>query len=176
MNQKARTKKFETLANEYSDDLYRFAVWLCKDPTLARDLVQETFLRAWRAIDRLRDDKAAKGWLLVILRREFARTFERKVPEIRDLDDYVIAADDAMEPENRAEKRMLRQGMMSLEPKYREPLLLQVIGGFSCKEIADELGISRSAVMTQLFRARHKLKAVLDADDSEQHENVHELS
>ena len=57
--------------------------------------------------------------------------------------------------------------MLALEPKYREPLLMQVLGGFSCEEIANELNISNAAVMTQLFRARQKLKAVLTGSKDE---------
>ena len=53
---------------------------------------------------------------------------------------------------------------MQLEPKYREPLLLQVVFGHSCAEISEQLGISKSAVMTQLFRAREKLKTHLQKD------------
>jgi RNA polymerase sigma-70 factor (ECF subfamily) len=53
---------------------------------------------------------------------------------------------------------------MSLDPKYREPLMMQVVMGHSCKEIAELLGISKSAVMTQLFRAREQLKVKLRKD------------
>ena len=75
------TARFNVLARQYSTDLYRYGVWLCGSDALAKDLVQETFLRAWRAIDSLKDDRAAKSWLITILRREYARTFERKVPK-----------------------------------------------------------------------------------------------
>ena len=63
--------------------------------------------------------------------------------------------------------------MASLPPRYREPLLLQVVMGYSCAEIAGHLGISKSAVMTQLFRAREKLKTRLQQDGVTG--NVHEL-
>jgi RNA polymerase sigma-70 factor (ECF subfamily) len=53
---------------------------------------------------------------------------------------------------------------MKLAPKYREPLMMQVVLGFSCDEIANEIGISKSAVMTQLFRARQQLKERLQKD------------
>ncbi len=59
---------------------------------------------------------------------------------------------------------LLREGILTLAPKYREPLLLQVVVGYSCQEIADELGISKPAVMTQLFRAREQLKMKLQKD------------
>jgi RNA polymerase sigma-70 factor (ECF subfamily) len=157
-------QQFEQLVSEYSDDLSRYSLWLCKDPTLAKDLVQETFLRAWRSIDRLREPKAAKSWLITILRREFARTFERKVPVFTNVDDIELPDVTTSGPDDSTEIRLLRKAMLGLEPKYREPILLQVLGGFSCEEIAQQLGISRSAVMTQLFRAREKLKVALQDD------------
>ena len=67
----------------------------------------------------------------------------------------------------------MRREIASLAPKYREPLLMQVVLGYSCKEIADELGISKSAVMTQLFRAREQLKEKMQKDGITG--NVHEL-
>ena len=170
-----KRRRFDTLAREFSTDLYRYALWLCNDPAQANDLVQETFMRAWRALDSLKEQKAAKGWLITILRREHARTFERKVPPLVDVDDVVIADDAAQSPESRAEVNMLRQEIAKLPPKYREPLLLQVVGGYSCDEIAQQLGVTKSAVMTQLFRAREKLKSALNAPGGKTG-NVHELS
>ncbi|MDJ0654157.1 MAG: sigma-70 family RNA polymerase sigma factor [Xanthomonadales bacterium] len=156
--------QFEAVVREYADDLKRYALWLCKDPTFANDLIQETYLRAWRSFDKLRDAKAAKSWLITILRREFARTFERKVPDLTDIDGLELADPGNVKPEGDSEVRLLRQAMSELDAKYREPLMLQVIVGLSCEEIAGELGISRSAVMTQLFRAREKLKKTLSAE------------
>lgn len=167
--------RFDALAGEYSTDLFRYAVWMCGDQTLAKDLVQETFLRAWRALDSLKDEKAAKGWLFTIIRREYARTFERKVPPLVDVDDVVVTDEANIQPETDSEIGILREAVGKLPKKYREPLLLQVVGGYSCKEIADQLGVSRSAVMTQLFRAREKLKDTL-VDDVMRDDNVHELS
>jgi RNA polymerase sigma-70 factor (ECF subfamily) len=62
---------------------------------------------------------------------------------------------------------------MKLDPKYRDPLLLQVVFGHSCEEISKQLGTSKSAVMTQLFRAREKLKTQMQKDGVTG--NVHEL-
>ena len=169
----AKTARFEALARAYSTDLYRYGVWLCGNDALAKDLVQETFLRAWRALDSLKDVKAAKSWLITILRREYARTFERKVPKFTDVDSVVVPDDDEIGPDERTERELLRKGMASLAPRYREPLLLQVVMGYSCAEIADQLEISKSAVMTQLFRAREQLKKKLQEDGITG--NVHEL-
>lgn len=167
-----KTLRFNRLAEAYSTDLYRYAMWICGNDALARDLVQETFLRAWRALDKLKDKAAAKSWLITILRREYARTFERKVPKFTDVDKVVIADDNEAGPEQRAETEVLRQGIMQLEPRYRDPLLLQVVFGYSCAEISEQLGTSTSAVMTQLFRARQKLKVLLRKDGVTG--NVHE--
>lgn len=168
-----RTNRFTQLAETYSTDLYRYAMWICGDDALAKDLVQETFLRAWRALDSLNEMKAAKGWLITILRREYARTFERKVPKFTGLDQLSIAEEEELKPEEVKERDALREGILKLEPRYRDPLLLQVIFGHSCEEISEQLGITKSAVMTQLFRAREKLKARLQRDGVTG--NVHEL-
>jgi len=168
-----RTHRFNELASAYSTDLYRYAMWICGNDALAKDLVQETFLRAWRALDNLKDVAAAKSWLITILRREYARTFERKVPKFTDLEKVVIVDNDELEPDELTERDLLREGILKLEPKYREPLLLQVVFGHSCSEISEQLGITKSAVMTQLFRAREKLRAQLQRDGVTG--NVHEL-
>jgi RNA polymerase sigma-70 factor (ECF subfamily) len=172
-NDTERTRRFNELAEAYSTDLYRYAMWICHNDALAKDLVQETFLRAWRALDSLKDVGAAKSWLITILRREYARTFERKVPKFTDIEKVVIVEDDELEPDERTERDLLRKGIMKLEPKYRDPLLLQVVFGHSCSEISEQLGISKSAVMTQLFRAREKLKIKMQKDGVTG--NVHEL-
>ena len=172
-NEAGRQAKFNQLAQAYGADLYRYAMWICGNDALAKDLVQETFLRAWKALDNLKDSDAAKSWLITILRREYARTFERKVPKFTDVETVVVPEDRELEPDDRTEIKLLRQGIMKLAPKYREPLLLQVVMGYSCEEISDQLGVSKSAVMTQLFRAREQLKTRLQKDGVTG--NVHEL-
>ncbi len=168
-----KSARFEALARETSADLYRYAMWICGNDALAKDLVQETYLRAWKALDSLQDAAKAKSWLITILRREYARTFERKVPKFTDVESVVVEDPEELSPDERAERELLRRGMMSLAPRYREPLLMQVLLGFSCEEIARSLDISKSAVMTQLFRAREQLKEKLQKDGITG--NVHEL-
>jgi RNA polymerase sigma-70 factor (ECF subfamily) len=168
-----RQARFNKLAENYGTDLYRYAMWICGNDALAKDLVQETYLRAWKALDKLKDTGAAKSWLITILRREYARTFERKVPKFTDVDAVVVPEDNELEPDDRAEVVLLRQGIAELAPKYREPLMMQVVLGYSCEEIARELEISKSAVMTQLFRAREQLKRKLQKDGVTG--NIHEL-
>jgi len=162
----SKQRQFDALVRSLSGDLFRYAYWLCGDQALAHDLVQETFLRAWRALDDLREIAAAKAWLITILRREHARLYERKMPQFADVDDIDVAEErGAQLPEFSGEEGLIRNAMLRLEPKYREPLLMQVLGGFSCEEIARELKITPAAVMTQVFRARQKLKIMLGGGD-----------
>lgn len=163
-NDLRRRARFNALAEACGTDLYRYALWMCANDALAKDLVQETFLRAWKALDRLNSDAAGKSWLITILRREFARTFERKVPKFTDVDTIEVPEDSELEPDDRLEIQLLRRNMQKLPARYREPLLLQVVMGYSCEEIAEQLGISKSAVMTQLFRAREQLAQRLQQD------------
>ena len=168
-----KQSQFDALVRATSADLFRFAFWLCKNRALAQDLTQETYLRAWKSLDDLRDVAAAKAWLITILRREHARLYERKQVDLENIEEIALDDRDARTPAESAEDALIRAAMAKLEPKYREPLLLQVLGGFSCEEIAKELKLSSAAVMTQLFRARAKLKAALSGEPEAV---VHELS
>ena len=71
-NESNRQARFNELVENYGTDLYRYAMWICGNDALAKDLVQETWLRAWKALDKLKDTGAVKSWLITILRREFA--------------------------------------------------------------------------------------------------------
>jgi RNA polymerase sigma-70 factor (ECF subfamily) len=153
----ARRARYETLVSCLYQDVYRYGFWLCKSQPLAEDLVQETFLRAWRSLDSLQNENAAKAWLFTILRRENARLYERYRPELVDVDEQVVVEKDSDEPDHKMERRWLLDAINRLEKDYREPLLLQIIGGFSGKEIASILGLNDNTIMTRLFRARSKV-------------------
>jgi RNA polymerase sigma-70 factor (ECF subfamily) len=142
-------------------DLLRFALWLARDREIAEDIVQEALLRAWRSRDALKDPGAARAWLLTIVRREHARLYERKRLELVPLDEVIeTQAAGARSAEPEGELFALRHAIMRLPIEYREPLVLQVLGGFSTEEIARELALSSTAVLTRLFRARNKLRVI----------------
>jgi RNA polymerase sigma-70 factor, ECF subfamily len=174
MNSVDRQRRFDALVRKYADDLLRFGIWLSGDHALANDLVQETFLRAWKALDSLQDVNAAKSWLITILRREHARTFERKRLPMTDIENVAVADQVDLPPEERAEIGLLRSALMELDVKYREPLTLQVVMGLSIAEIAEQLDLTESAVMTRVFRAREKLKEKLNPV-ADRDGKVHEL-
>ena len=154
-------RQFERLCASQKADLLRYAFWLCRDRAVAEDSVQEALLRAWKSIDTLESAAAVKPWLLTIVRREFARTFERKRLETVDVAALEASHDPALASAGDAEVEDMREAMLGLEPLYREPLVLQVLFGYSTAEIAAHLEISLPAVLTRLFRAREKLREAL---------------
>ena len=107
-------------------DVFRFVYWLCRDRTLAEDVVQETLLRAWRSLDSLSDDQAAKPWLLTIARRELARVFERKRFPTVDIDAANEAQHEALAVNDGHEVEEMRRAILRLEVIHRVPLVLQV--------------------------------------------------
>jgi RNA polymerase sigma-70 factor (ECF subfamily) len=139
-------------------DLYRFSFWLARDPSVAEDVVQETLLRAWRSLDALTDDSAARPWLLTIARREHARLHERKRFETVDVDALAIAEDPALARTDNHEADDIRAAIFALSEEYREPLVLQVLLGYSTDEIARHMGLTNGAVLTRLCRARAQLR------------------
>lgn len=161
-----REVRFARLVEAHSDDLYRYAYWLCRRTELAQDLVQETWLRAWRSLDNLRDPAAAKAWLATTLRREHARLYEKTRPEGND-EGLDLVPSVAVEADHRTEAWALRKALAQLADDYREPLVLQVLGGFSCDEIGVMLGLTPQTVMTRVFRARRQLRGLLSDDGNQ---------
>lgn len=165
----SRYVKFQAMCSRLRPDLLRFAFWLSRDRALAEDVVQESLLRAWKARDSLLDDKSAKPWLLTIVRREYARTFERKRLPTVDVDELVAQEAPVLSQGPDHDTLEIRRAMFRLPDEYREPLVLQVLMGYTTAEIASELNLSQPAVLTRLFRARNALRSALgEADSGEQ--------
>jgi RNA polymerase sigma-70 factor (ECF subfamily) len=170
---KQRRARFQALCQSLRPDLLRFAFWLSRDRALAEDVVQESMLRAWKAQDSLLNEGAAKPWLLTIVRREYARTFERKRLPTVDLDELIAKEEPTLAAAEEQDIADVRAAIMKLPDDYREPLVLQVLMGYSTAEIARELQLSGPAVLTRLCRARRQLRVAcgedtaLDPEDSQ---------
>ena len=164
---------FEALVNAYSADLYRYAYWLCKEKQLAEDLVQETFMRAWKALDQLDDPQSAKAWLIRILRRELSRHLSKHKVDLLSLETMTESLELMQEQPglDKVESWLLQRALKTLPDTYLEPLILQIIDGYSCDEIAGLLGISAGAVMTRVCRARTQLRNEL-IDETEQNKRA----
>ena len=158
---KSKQDLFNDFVSQYVDDLYRYAYWLTNSKVVSEDLVQETLLRAWKSIHKLQDSNAVKSWLFTILRRENARRFERKQFEYCDFPTEEVSSHHC-EYDTSTEAHVLRTALKKLPVEYREPLLLQVEFGYSQKEIARHLNISLAGAGTLLFRARQKLRELIE--------------
>ena len=152
-----RRLRFDRIVAVYHMDMFRYAAWLCRDKSIAEDVVQEALLRAWKSLDALREDGAAKQWLLTIVRRENARYFERRRLETVDIDNLTASQSAMLAETPNEELDDLRESIYELDDDYREPLVLQVLMGYSTNEIAEQMGLKQGAVLTRLHRARLKL-------------------
>ena len=155
----AKHKRFEALTLYLTPDLYRYAFWCTCDRVLAQDVVRESLRQAWRAFDRLKDERTAKLWLFTIVRRENVRMFERKRPRIMDIGACDQSTATNLSIVGNTEVDAMRSALAQLDVDYREPLVLQVLIGFTINEIADLMGLKRGVVLTRLVRAREKLRA-----------------
>jgi RNA polymerase sigma-70 factor (ECF subfamily) len=149
---------FERAVRAHSADLFRFAYWLCRDRALAEELVQEAFHRAWRTWEGLREPSGVKSWLFTVVRNEHARVSARASAALATIDDPATESLPATEILNAPDARA---ALGALPESLREPLLLQLLGGFSCAEIGWLLETTEDAAMTRLTRARRTLRGAL---------------
>jgi RNA polymerase sigma-70 factor (ECF subfamily) len=157
-----RQAEFERVALPHLEGLLRFARRLAKDPSSARDLVQETFLQAWRAFARLRPDSNVRAWLFRILinvhRGEGRKS--RRMPEVPMLSAL---------PEQCAEASVLEslgvlEALDRLPEERRTVLILAVVEGFTAKEISEILSVPAGTVMSRLSRARQAMRNALASE------------
>jgi RNA polymerase sigma-70 factor (ECF subfamily) len=103
---------------------------------------------------------------LTIIRREYARTFERKRFVTVDVEELIAKEEPMLAAADDQELTELRAAIFKLSVEYREPLVMQVLMGYSTAEIAAELELSNAAVLTRLFRARKQLRVMCGEDTS----------
>jgi RNA polymerase sigma factor (sigma-70 family) len=161
--------RFEAQVMPHLDAAYRFARWLARSGGEADDIVQEAFLRAFRAFDSLRSADA-KAWLLAIVRNCHATALQQQrrggtLPLGAEPGAVELAAEPAgaADPERasieRDEQRTLERLLAALAPEHREVLLLREMEDMSYREIATVTHLPIGTVMSRLARARVALKA-----------------
>lgn len=155
-----RESILERLMFMYGDQVIRMCFLFLRNRELAEDASQETFIRAWKAIDRLREGPTEKAWLIKIainvcksfLNNHTERIFNQKIPEssitaVGIIDHY---SDDTV-----------YQSIEALPIKYRYVVILYYYQGLSIKEMAAILHLPGATIRTRLSRARAMLKGDL---------------
>jgi RNA polymerase sigma-70 factor (ECF subfamily) len=171
-----RTRRFDEHIAPHLTTLYRAALRLVGTVEDAEDLVQETCLRAFRALDQLRDPPAAKVWVFAVLRSVFLRRTEQRgahvVVSVDDLDAATRSPGPIVRQEDSPLQHVLleevRQATLALPLVYREAIVLAHIAGFSYREMAEILEVPVGTVMSRLFRGRRLLRQAL-AETSRRH-------
>ena len=170
--------RFAELAMPYMDALYSAALRMTRNPADAEDLVQETYLRAYRGFGGFKDGTNLKAWLYKILTNTFINTYRAKKrrPEETDLDDTedfylyrrlggleAAAADRTPESEvlESIPEAVVKEALESLPEQFRMAVMLADVEGFSYKEIAEILDIPIGTVMSRLHRGRRALQKAL---------------
>ncbi|MFQ5967179.1 MAG: sigma-70 family RNA polymerase sigma factor [Acidimicrobiia bacterium] len=169
---------FERDAMEYAPQLYSAALRMTRNPADAEDILQETFLKAYRAYDTFEEGTNLRAWLFRILtntyinryRKQIRRPSEVDLGDIEDLYLYRRVGSAAVSDSLRsAEEEVLdtfvesevKDAVESLPEHFRLPVLLADVEGFSYKEIAEIMDIPIGTVMSRLHRGRKALQKAL---------------
>ena len=167
--------KFTELATPYMDALYSAAMRMTRNPADAEDLVQETFLRAYRGFGGFQDGTNLKAWLYKILTNTYINIYrakQRRPDEVDfdDVEDFALyrriggleAAQAGVTPERLVLDAMpdqaVKDAIEALPEQFRVAVLLADVEGFSYKEIADITGVPIGTVMSRLHRGRKQLE------------------
>lgn len=167
---------FERDAMQYAQQLYSAALRMTRNPADAEDIVQETYLKAYRAYNTFKEGTNLKAWLYRILtntyinryRKQQRRPSEVELGELQDL--YLfkrLGEESGAEPstEEAVLESMvdtdIKEALESLPESFRMPVLLADVEGFSYKEIAEILDVPIGTVMSRLHRGRKSLQKKL---------------
>jgi RNA polymerase sigma-70 factor, ECF subfamily len=161
----------DTTLSRYMDGLYAYAMVLNRNSALAADLVQDTYVRALKAKERLRRDSNVKSWLFTILRNIWLNQLrhERAGPKIAELDSDENLADVSVSTSEgphdlyvkKLDRERVRTAIQQLPIECREIIILREYEELSYSEIANVLQCPMGTVMSRLARARSKLGALL---------------
>jgi RNA polymerase sigma-70 factor (ECF subfamily) len=166
------TDRFEQLVRDAAPPLLRFARSIVRDEATAEDLVQETFLRAWRSRDRYRGDAAPVTWLRRILHNaaidRFRRAEREQLVDAVELqwrdDTYTVDSD--LVADRASDRDALHDALIHLPFTYRAALVLHDVEGWTAADVADALGIGVPLAKQRIRRGRMALVSHLSrADD-----------
>ena len=147
----------------HMDAAYNFARYLARDPVAAEDIVQDAFLRAFRAFDGWRGE-AAKAWMLAIVRTAFVDWVKANRRDVGSSESENLTIDPDTPESLLLQARdvaMLRTTVERMPEPFRETLILRELEGLSYKEIALITAVPMGTVMSRLARARQMLGVLL---------------
>jgi RNA polymerase sigma factor (sigma-70 family) len=167
-DERERVSRFESSVLCHLDAAYNLARWLAHDEHDAQDIVQESCLRAFRAVDSVRNADA-RCWLLSIVRNtSYTWLKKNRVRGPKFIADDQMAeipdgetSDPAAELLRSADREMLNEAMEQLSVEYREVMVLREFEGLSYQQIAEIAQLPIGTVMSRLARARQRLQATL---------------
>jgi len=163
---------FEELVRAYARLVWAHVYGMVRDPAYTEDVVQETFLKAWRALAELKEPGAFRGWLFTIARRLAWRTAEvtgRTAPMPEEAPEPVAPAD----PEDPEEAREQVQGALARLPeRYRLPVTLHFLNGLEYEAISRLLNMPNGSLRGLIARGTQKLRAELAPWWRKQHESA----
>ena len=168
---------FEDIAFQYMDSLYSTALRFTRNTEEAEDLVQDTYLRAYRFFDKFQTGTNFKAWIFKILTNTFINKYRKKArtPQQVQLDKVAYGLENEEPAERVAEwagydeekydelfDDDITVALSQLSEEFRMVVLLADIEGFSYKEIAEIIGRPSGTVMSRLFRGRRMLQRILE--------------
>lgn len=155
---------FEALVRRHTPTVWRFARTMAPDDHAAEEIVQDTFMKAYRGLGSYRGDSAITTWLYAICRRTALDRGRRRSADVVPLDAAWsvpargVAAD---------ERVVLEAAIAGLPDDEREAFVLSAVLGYSQEEAAALIGIPASTLRSRTSRARSRLVAALSIDDEE---------
>ena len=170
-----KVRNFELTVWPHMRAAHNFARWLVRNNHDAEDIVQESFLKAYKALDTFRGGDA-RAWMLSIVRNTAMNFLRARKPDItvdrsaqeRELEDHAPDPESGLLEQSRREQ--VRGAIARLAPEFREAIVLREIEGMSYKEIASVLDIPIGTVMSRLSRARNLLLVELSASKEVRHD------
>jgi len=177
MNEEHIRARFEILILPLMNDAYNLARWLMKNQEDAEDMVQESYLKAFRFFASFHGGTNCRAWLLQIVRNTCytalgARKLRQKQVPIDEENDQV--EDPSPLPPasliKKATVEAVREAIAALPVDFREAVVLRELEGLSYKEISEVSGVPLGTVMSRLARARHQLYLLLS--DRKQHDQL----
>lgn len=153
--------RLDRMVQQYEKDLLRICCLYLRDWSAAEDVVQETFLKAFRNLDSFRGESSEKTWLIRIALNA-CRDYRRNA-WFRYIDSRVSITDLPVSSDPPGPEHVeLTLAIMKLKPKYMEAVLLYFYEGYSMKEIGEMLNITEAAVSGRLQKAKQKLRQELE--------------